>query len=261
MNTGQEINIDLIQDLPGQGLTELFEDLEQIEQLRPHQVTWYILRLENGAAWHKQYHCDERDTNKEYQSIRHRYILRLAMQQLGYLERPGGRFIRSLQYEDRYKSIRSGCDATLLGMGASAYSHGWNYFFRNTHDPNRKKAITQYIDTVAKNELPVCEGMYLDEEIKYASRLIKGIRSSVDIDPSQRSAVNYLPEISIILQELEGQGLVVKTTSGSFCLSDMGRLLEEEVCSLLYTAAVKYRLLARGKYWHQPNKTLQKTVL
>ena len=107
---------------------------------------------------------------------------------------PGGRFVRSIEYKDKYKEIRSGSDTTLLGMGVSAYSHGWGYFFRNTNSSNKKDAIKEYVTTIESGKFAIQEGMFMDEEIKIASKLVKGIRTNVNFDKNLKEDNKYLTD-------------------------------------------------------------------
>ncbi|MGH9878403.1 MAG: hypothetical protein ACRD5H_12270, partial [Nitrososphaerales archaeon] len=55
LSLAENVNIDLLQDLPDQNLDHILEDLDFIERLKPAQVTWYLLRLRPEAAWFKAY--------------------------------------------------------------------------------------------------------------------------------------------------------------------------------------------------------------
>ena len=121
LGTGAEINVDLMQDLPGQTDESIIEDVAQINALRPHQVTWYILRLHRGSSWFKTWPTANGALTDSEESVRRRVLIRKAMAALGYQARPGGRFVRDALIDDDYKRVRSSTEPHMIGIGASAY--------------------------------------------------------------------------------------------------------------------------------------------
>ncbi|HZS44437.1 MAG TPA: radical SAM protein, partial [Blastocatellia bacterium] len=125
------LNIDLIQDLPNQTDEDLLTDLEYVDKIKPAQVTWYIMRLRPESRWYRRYQGSSLNISESSQSIRRTLMIRQGMERIGYLAMPGGRFIRERRYRDTFKDSRAGLNSVLLGCGLSAYSHGWDYIFRN----------------------------------------------------------------------------------------------------------------------------------
>ena len=189
-------NIDLIQDLDGQDDAMIEEDIRFVEQYRPPQVTWYIMRLQGEAAWWRMLKNQKLSLPTDLQSARRRLMINREMKRLGYHRQPGGRFLRDEQETDPYKRIRSGLDEVLLGLGASAYSHGWGWFFRNVKSEGRTNGIEEYANRVLNYKSPIAESRRLNASDMKVSSLIRGIRSQLP-----------LSEIQLIDHPLSGVGV------------------------------------------------------
>jgi oxygen-independent coproporphyrinogen III oxidase len=228
------VNIDLIQDLPHQSDSDILDDLELIESLRPAQVTWYIMRLQPGSVWFERYLNSRLELGDSLGSVRKRIIIREGMKRLGYKPSPGGRFIRDDRFKDRYKNVRAALDSTLLGIGVSAYSHGWDYIFRN--------GSAEYVSSIRASGLAIKSGYQIDEVEYVASRLVSGIRYGASLPEPAPETEKYLAEAKRVLENLLHSGLVEPDAEGKYALSEAGFLFEEEICSMFYSQKVRERL-------------------
>ncbi|MGH9849760.1 MAG: radical SAM protein, partial [Blastocatellia bacterium] len=240
------VNIDLIQDLPNQSIDHVLDDLDFVEMLRPSQVTWYIMRLRPESAWFKTYTRSRLDLGDSLSSVQKRVLILDGMTRLGYKPHPGGRFIRDDHFKDDYKTVRAGLDSTLLGLGVSAYSHGWDYLFRNVFSTVDLNGAGEYIRRVRKFGFAIESGYLIDEVENIASRLVSGIRSGARLPDPTPSTEFYLNESRSVLNSLCSFGLIDVDSEGSYSLSETGFLFEEEICSMFYSPAVRERL--RTKY-------------
>jgi len=238
----ENINIDLIQDLPGQTDEHIFEDLIQIDRFRPAQVTWYVLRLQSESSWFKRYARSALEFPSTLESVRRSLVIREGMKQLGYIAMPGNRFLRETLYRDEFKEVRAGLKSTLLGMGVSAYSHGWGYMFRNSFSHGYVNGINDYVKRINENGFAIERGYELDETEFAASAYVLGIRTRVDLPRATGPAANYLNAAACLLEKLEKMKLVESDGLGSYSLSEAGSLFEEEICALFYSDAVKSEL-------------------
>jgi coproporphyrinogen III oxidase-like Fe-S oxidoreductase len=236
------VNIDLIQDLPNQSDEDVLDDLEFIERLRPAQVTWYIMRLQPGSAWFKRYMDARLDMADSLSSVRKRILIGEGMKRLGYKPSPGGRFIRDDSFKDRYKTVRAALDSTLLGMGVSAYSHGWGYIFRNVFSKENLNGIGEYVRRIRAFGFAIESGYRIDEVEYIASGLVSGIRYGTLVPEPTRETEEYLVEANRVLDNLLRSGLVDVDAEGKYSLSEAGFLFEEEICSMLYSPKVQERL-------------------
>lgn len=237
------VNVDMIQDLPDQTVEHILDDFRQIEQFRPAQVTWYILRLKPESSWYNRYYRHSLEFPDTPESARRTLLIREGMRRLGYVSQPGGRFIREEKFRDRFKSIRAGLETTLLGLGASAYSHGWGYLFRNAYSRGQDiNGIREYIDLVNAQGHAIVAARALEDVELTAGKLVSGIRSGVHLPHPTPMTAAYLTEAAGTLDELCEMGLVMFDSAQGFELTTMGSLFEEEVCALFYSPAVKAKL-------------------
>lgn len=237
------VNVDMMQDLPGQTVGHILDDFEQIERFRPAQVTWYILRLRPESSWFGRYRRGSLEFPDTFESARRTLLIREGMTRIGYVSQPGGRFVRDESFRDCFKQIRAGLDTTLLGLGASAYSHGWGYLFRNAYTRGQDiNGIREYVELVKAGGYGIVAALALEETEVVAGKLVAGIRSSIHLPQSTPQTTAYLIEAARTLDELCGLGLVRFDSLRGYELTTMGSLFEEEVCALFYSPAVKAKL-------------------
>lgn len=240
-------NIDLIQDLPDQNDAALGEDLDFVAEVLPPQVTWYILRLENNAAWRSRYDAGQIDLPTSDVSVRRRLRIIDRMRALGYSIQPGGRFSRSQAEPDVYKRVRSQLGDTLLGLGASAYSHGWNWFFRNVQSAPGISGVKEYASRVKQGISAIADARKITIEDREVSAVLAAVRSRIDLETLAISKP-YRDEILPMIDRLVSAGLMFET-EGGIEMTDIGRALEEELTSLFYSGAIREQLRAKGAYW------------
>lgn len=244
-----KFNVDMIQDLPHQTDESLICDLNWIDEFRPHQVTWYVLRMHPESPWHQMYARGDLELPAPFESVRRRLLLQEGMRRIGYSMQPGGRFVRTSAIHDRFKEVRAGTDPTLLGIGVSAYSHGWGYFFRNSFATPMNAGIRGYVERIRRGGLAVESGLRLDPSEVVAGRIVAGIRSGVRLPDPELGTESYVAEATARLLALRDAALVEITASETWSLTDRGRLFEEEICSLFYSTSVKQVLTETGNYW------------
>jgi coproporphyrinogen III oxidase-like Fe-S oxidoreductase len=240
------VNIDMIQDLPDQTEDHLLDDLDCIESIRPAQVTWYILRLRPEAAWFSRYNRAALEISGPIESVRKRLLIREGMERMGYISRPGGRFVRKDTIHDQFKDIRASLGSTLLGMGVSAYSHGWGAFFRNTFSRANINGIQSYVSRVAGGMLPIETGWWIDDVERAAGSLVFGIRTGVRVPEPTIANHSYVDRAVRTLAGLESAGLVSADAGGRYAITKFGSLFEEEICSLFYSREVERRLMSHA---------------
>jgi oxygen-independent coproporphyrinogen-3 oxidase len=236
-------NIDMIQDLPDQTEEHVLDDLECIASLKPAQVTWYILRLRPEAAWFARYNRSALEISGPIESVRKRLLIREGMERMGYIARPGGRFVRKDTIRDQFKDIRASLGSTLLGMGVSAYSHGWGAFFRNTFSRANINGIQSYVERVAEGALPIETGCWIDDVERAAGSLVFGIRTGVRLPEPTAANGQYVARAARMLGRLESAGLVEGDAGGRYSITKLGSIFEEEICSLFYSRDIERRLM------------------
>jgi len=244
-----EVNVDLIQDLPNQSDKSILKDIVQINRFKPDQVTWYILRLRPDAGWHQKHMRGSLDVCDSLESARKRLLIRKAMQSIGYTPRPGGRFMRTDSLRDEFKRIRGGSDSTMLGIGVSAYSHGWGHIFRNIHSSRTSSGVKNYVTEMKEKDTAIYEGLPLSEIELAAAKLVQGIRAEITVPETNDSIRSYIDDVMSLLDFLGKSGLVQTKDDRHVSLTELGKLFEEEICSLFYSPAVKDTLEKRWAWW------------
>lgn len=242
MDLGVEVNVDMIQDLPNQSDESLVNDIAWINRFKPDQVTWYLLRMHQDSSWYHMHKRADLDLPDALESARRRLLIREAMNRIGYVPKLGGRFVREASLNNFFKEVRIATDYTLLGMGISAYSHGWGYFFRNTCPNKRIIGIRGYVDCIHKAGFAVESGCRLTPVEKVASSLVAGIRTSVVVPEPTPETEGYLTKALSTLHTLREAGLVDIDSNNAWSLTDLGNLFEEEICSMFYSSSVVNRL-------------------
>jgi oxygen-independent coproporphyrinogen-3 oxidase len=236
------VNVDLIQDLPGQTEDNLLADLEFIKEFRPAQVTWYILRIQREASWFPRFIRNSLVLAESHESIRRRLLIRRGLERIGYMAQPGGRFVLEERYHDQFKEIRSGLETTLLGVGVSAYSHGWGYMFRNTYTQGKRQGIDDYVTRVEQQGHAIETGYEISEVERVAGLLVSGIRYGVRVPESTERTAHYLSRVHARLNDLVRSSLVEVNDEGAYRLTEWGSLIEEEICAMFYSPDVRARL-------------------
>ena len=253
-----EVNIDLIQDLPNQSDKSILKDIVQIDRFKPDQVTWYILRLRPDSGWYQKYTRGSLDICNSLESARKALLIRKAMQSIGYTPRPGGRFMRIESLRDDFKRVRGGLDSTMLGMGVSAYSHGWGYIFRNIHSSGSFGGVKNYIANMKEKDTAIHEGLRLTEVEVAAGKLVQGIRAGITITDTNDSIRSYMYEVMNLLDSLRKNGLVEIENDRHVSLTELGELFEEEICSLFYSPTIKKILGKKSAWWDAEHISTEK---
>jgi len=230
------VNIDLMQDMHGQNDDDLEEDASHIARLRPAQVTWYVERLR------KRHGCFP----DAYRSVARRLWLRDRMKKYSYQPRPGGRFVRSGSGDDAFKNIRCALSSHLVGLGASAYSHVPDYFYRNIVN------TAEYINAALNRNVPIAAGRALRKLDVLAAGLASGIRWGVGLSKTAPGLDTYLKEAKRRLDILIRHGLVqfdAATQEYRITVDGLGWAYEEEICSLFVPDDIVDQIRARNLPW------------
>ncbi len=249
LSLGLTVNIDMMQDLPHQSDQSLLNDLAFVAQLQPDQVTWYVLRPEHGAPWHKRMARGALEGMVDDEtSAQRRIFINQEMRKLGYAQQPGGRFLRDHNAIDVFKAARSESRPHLLGFGVSAYSHGWNWIFRNVAGNHIKAAIAQYIGRIEAGGDAITEGAPLTHAEHHASELVKASRTY--IAPAHIAYISsHDATLFKVVESLQALDLYTPDRRGGLHLTEIGAAFEEELASLFYSPAMRTRLAQAGQYW------------
>jgi len=237
------VNVDLMQDMPGQTDADLENDLTQIAKLPVSQVTWYVERLRKSRGQYPD----------SYHSVERRLWLRDRMKELSYEPRPGGRFVYKSCDDDIFKSARCGLNTHMVGLGPSAYGHVPGYFYRNMVN------TAGYMGRVAGGLSPIATGAALRKVDVFAADLASGIRYGVDFKPD--SALNgYVTTAKRRLDTLIRHELVehdATTNKYQITVDGPGWAYEEEICSMFVPQDVVDRIRANHHPWWFGSRSME----
>ena len=150
---------------------------------------------------------------------------------------------------DDFKRVRGGLDSTMLGIGVSAYSHGWGYIFRNIHSSGSFGGVKNYIANMKGKDTAIHEGLRLTEVEVAAGKLVQGIRAGVTIPDTNNSISSYMDEVMSLLELLGERDLVEIEDDRHVSLTELGELFEEEICSFFYSPTIKKTLEKKRAWW------------
>lgn len=250
--TRASINIDLIQDIAGQTRASIENDLRFVARYQPDQVSWYVLRAHAASSFSKRLGSGAERPIGDVESALRRARIIEGMEQLGYSWQAGGRFTRCGK-GDNYKAVRGGVDSHLLGLGVSAYSHGWGWFFRNTASTSSRLAIRDYIRRIGAGRHATSWATRITEEERYAGQLCQMSREHVPADMLARDT-EAAAEARETLATLVDAGLIAGDQNEGWSPTPLGRLFEEEIASLFYSVRSRSRLEEAGAYWASGKK-------
>ncbi|MDP2973735.1 MAG: radical SAM protein, partial [Candidatus Diapherotrites archaeon] len=241
----ETINLDFMQDLPGQSLEDIERDLETVANLRPESITWYRMRLSDRCV------LKQADNQlSEMESLIAKIMVAQALAGYGYIQSSGDRFFLG-NSKDVYKSARSNPRCNMLGLGVSAFSHFEEGVFKN------ETSISKYVETVSKGNLPLKTGRFYSPEEKIVAdlvlslkgdgvelgkplrKLIEGKSSEADYPKAETKKIDlferyrYIQKIRdlITYKLLEFKGNTLKLTFA-------GNLLENEICRQFYSSEI-----------------------
>lgn len=247
---GRTLNIDLIQDLEGQTRESIQNDLYWINEYRPEQVTWYLLRMHAPSALAKRAASRGYQQIDDVESALRRAIIIEGMAGLGYRRSPGGRFLLE-DGGDQYKAVRGGVDSHLLGLGVSSYSHGWGWFFRNVAHKNPRVAIRDYIDLISTGTTAVRWATEITAEEKTAGQLCQLSREHIPAQLLTRDDPVAF-EARRTIETLVQAGVMSGDARRGYSPTEIGWLFEEEIASLFYSPRIRRRLESQDAYWAVP---------
>jgi len=244
------LNVDMMQDLPGQTLEDIESDLQAISELRPNSVTWYTMRVAPNCWLHDRF-----ERPSEENSLVARIMITDALKQRGYTQNSGDRFSLTAKDRDKFKEARSSVTSDMLGIGVSAYSHLDDLIFRNETD------IDEYMKIITRGRSPVTRGKYYDNlEERFVANLVLKLKEGIEFreggkDMFMASAWNYFscwngvgPEGRMwdLLQRTGYRKKIPRLVHAGLLefegdrlqFTEKGRLFENEICRMLYSPIV-----------------------
>ena len=237
----KSVNLDLIYGLKDQTVAMWEHTLDVMAGLAPTSATMYYLRLKQKTPEHSLYKkSPERFPSEKDVLLMHAMNFERMESELGYIQKPVDWYIRDSSYFHTYQdhNWRRSDETELLGVGASAYSYmnGWQYY--NVNHTGR------YLEALAAGNLPIWRGEFLDQEEKMRRTVMLGIKMGMDRAGFQRTyGIDVVEAFPDEWQSLQDLGLT-SITADQVELTDMGKLLADEVGQAFYSEPMRARMEA-----------------
>jgi len=234
----EDINVDLMQELSDDyGDATLEKDLEWFISCGPRSLTLYPTRYNPGSRAYSVFTSPSEATPEfTYKSVSRRMAVQERLQLVGYIDGPGGRFVKP-GVHDIYKESRCTPDGRLLGVGCSAYSRLGRHFFQNDCE------LSGWLERVNQTRSGIaCQYFVTDTELA-EGQLINLLRHGGAITQFREC----LPKTSnrtgfeCNMEQLLNTG-ILREQDNSYKLTPLGRALEEEVVLLFFSEKNQQRL-------------------
>lgn len=232
----ENINIDLMAGLPGQTLEIWQNDLNQAAKLKPASITCYPFYLKKESGLWPMYQKEKKIFPTQENIILMRIMADKFLSEQGYAQRPVYWFTKDSNYVYKQQIHKWGELGNQLALGVSGYSFisGFQYFhFRN---------VSQYLQALENNQLPIWKGAKLSQEDLARRLIIFGLKTGLS-KKLFKAKFNKNPKevFKEIWKKLDKLGLI-KEDAEMIKLSLKGELFVDEVCQEFYSDKVRNKL-------------------
>ncbi|MCX8119056.1 MAG: radical SAM family heme chaperone HemW [Desulfobacterota bacterium] len=201
----QNLGIDLIYGVPGQGLEAWLQDLKQALSFLPEHLSCYELTFEPETPLGRRFRSKELPAPKE--EARYEFFLRTSefLEGNGYLHYEVSNFAREANYASRHNQ-KYWDHSPYLGLGPSAHSfqsdrRWWNH-----------RCLDRYLEAIAQGTLPMEGQEVLTLEQLKLETLFLSLRTRRGIDLADfkaRFGSDLLTDLKGVLTRLEEEGLIL----------------------------------------------------
>lgn len=218
------INLDLIANLPGQTLAAWARNVEEAARLRPEHLSLYLLEVHEGTPLDAQIRRGRLPQPSDDAGAEMYELMLRTLTGAGYEHYEISNFCRP-GYESRHNS-KYWTGAPVYGFGCSAHSYdGFDKRWSNERDPAR------YAQMIEANRSPVVETNDLSAADVRAESLFLGLRLMRGVDLGEHQArfgedVRRTHEAD--LRRLTEAGLI-EVDDATLRLTRAGALLSNEV--------------------------------
>lgn len=172
----ENVNIDLIQSVPGMTPEDILADAHQVAELEPEHVSYYNLIYEPGTPMTRDRDAGRIVEPGEDEEADNYFAVKALLEDAGYghyeisnFSRPGRRCLHNVLYWQ---------GGEYFGCGPSAHSHWAGKRFGNIPD------LQIYCDRLLKGERPFDEMEALSSEEKARETLVMWLRMTEGVDLS-----------------------------------------------------------------------------
>ena len=201
------INIDLIANLPGQTLADFSDGVKKVISLKPKHISLYALEIEEGCVLYKKGYTTDDDLCLK--------MLKTAanlLENVGYMQYEISNFAQKGAESLHNKNYWQSGSYLGLGVAASSYLKG----VRSTNTSDLKKYLTQRTKTEFSEKLhgKAKEG----EKIILALRMLDGFK------PTKKMLQLFKKDFDILIKQN-----LLKNKRNKLALSEKGKYLANQV--------------------------------
>ena len=217
------ISLDLIYSLPGQGLHGWQNSLDEAVSLSPEHISLYDLSIEEGTEFHAKQKAGRLTLPPETVQVE-MYLLAVSrLKEAGYARyeisnfaRPGHECVHNLNYWSA---------GDFIGFGAGAHSRAKGHAVWNILD------VARYIERLEKGVDPAESSEVLTPEEREREFLMLGLRKSGGFSLEEyetRFGKDFLDKYGAIAMKMADAGYMV-ISEGKACLTMRGVLASNRV--------------------------------
>lgn len=224
INVGLDnINIDLMYNLPNQTMSDWIETLETVIKLNPKHISAYSLILEEGTKLYTKYEHSEFELNDEDIDIgMYRYAIKYLSSK-GYHQYEISNYSKD-SYECEHNKGYWRCDHYIgVGAGASGYLDNKRY--------NNVESLDEYHDMVTDGKKPIIYNDELSTKDSIEEKIFMGLRMNEGIkyeDFKKQFNIEFSNVYSKQIKELSNRNLINKSETG-IMLTQKGREISNSV--------------------------------
>lgn len=225
-NGFENINVDIMFNLPGQKISDLETSLEKVSDLKVEHISLYSLGIEEGTRFYQMEERGELDLSSEEveREMYHRSIEYLKTRGYGQYEisnfsKKGQECLHNLSY---WKL------KPYVGLGLSAHSNIDSKRYGNV------SGFDEYFKLIEEAKLPIDEETeeFIDEETEIAEYIMLVLRLNEGIDKiefKKRYKIDVSEAFKGKLEKFKNEGLIYEDQT-SLKLTDKGL----DVCNIIF---------------------------
>lgn len=224
----KNINIDLIPGLPNQTLKIWKNDLEQVVKLKPDSITCYPLSIKQTAGLWTIFKKDPKVFPSREEVIIMHIMATEFLGGLNYSQRPVWWFTKNPQSVYKQQIYKWGELGEQLALGVSGYSFIDDFQYFNY------RAVSQYLQAINENKLPIWKGIKLSENDLMRRLILLGLKTGLS-KQFFRAKFNKEPKdvFKDVWKRIEDLGLIDENKD-FIQLSYKGKLFADEVSREFY---------------------------
>lgn len=200
----ENIGLDLIYGVPGQGISSWLDTLRQAITFSPEHLSCYQLTVEARTPMGKRYRAGEFLMPGE--ELEYEFFVKTSefLEAVGYIHYEVSNFARGMKYASRHNQ-KYWDHSPYLGLGPSAHS------FRGNRRWCNHRSVDQYITAINAGNLPVEDTEILTMEQMRLEALYLGLRTKKGVNFEEyknRYQYDLLAEKKETIKKLREEGLI-----------------------------------------------------